>query len=100
LFTEGELDEENICAIFAHMGNDGKQQYKTKFYNLDAILAIGYRVSSKNAMIFRRRASNVLKDYLLKGYAIHQRIEHLEQRITQTEKNIDFFVKMSLPPVQ
>ena len=55
------------------MGNDSKQVYETKFYNLDAILSVGYRVNSKNATLFRRWASQVLKDYMLKGYAVNQR---------------------------
>ena len=98
IFSTGELDEESTCAIFAHMGNDGKQLYQTKHYNLDAILSVGYRVNSINATAFRRWATHVLKEYLLKGYVINQRVERLEQRVTETEKKIDFFVKTSLPP--
>lgn len=59
---------------------DGKS-YKTKTYNLDAIISVGYRVNSKNATLFRRWASQVLKDYLLKGHVINQRISNLEQRV-------------------
>jgi hypothetical protein len=98
VFSTGELDEESTCAIFAHMGNDGKQLYRTKNYNLDAILSVGYRVNSINATAFRRWATRVLKEYLLKGYAINQRVERLEYRVTETERKIDFFVKTSLPP--
>ena len=54
------------------MGNDGKQKYVTKFYNLDAILSVGYRVNSRNATLFRRWANNVLKEYLLKGYSVNR----------------------------
>ena len=54
---------------------------KTKFYNLDAILSVGYRVNSKNATLFRQFANQVLKDYLLKGYSINQRINQLESRV-------------------
>jgi hypothetical protein len=100
LFTIGELLENSTCAIFAHMGNEGKQQYQTKFYNLDAILSVGYRVNSINATLFRRWANSVLKDYILRGYAISQRFERLEYRMTETEKKIDFFVKTALPPVE
>ncbi|GHT73992.1 DNA-binding protein [Bacteroidia bacterium] len=100
IFTTGELFENSTCAIFAHMGNDGKQQYQTKFYNLDAILSVGYRVNSMNATLFRRWATGVLKDYILRGYAISQRFERLEYRMTETEKKIDFFVKTALPPVE
>ena len=69
-------------------------------YNLDAILSVGYRVSSRNATKFRQWANQVLKDYLLKGYSVNQRIERLEQRVTQTENKIDFFVRTALPPVE
>ena len=98
IFSTEELDEESTCAIFAHMGNDGKQLYRTRHYNLDAILSVGYRVNSINATAFRRWATRVLKDYLLKGYTIHQRFERIEHRVAETEKKIDFFVKTSLPP--
>ena len=69
-------------------------------YNLDAILSVGYRVSSKSATRFRQWATSVLKDYLLRGYAINQRIERLEQRVTKTEEQIGFFVRTALPPVE
>ena len=65
------------------MGNDGKQRYKSKFYNLDAILSVGYRVNSKNATIFRQWANKVLKEYLLKGYSVNNRLLELENRIDQ-----------------
>jgi len=98
IFNVGELDEDNTCAIFAHMGNDGKQLYHTKHYNLDGILSVGYRVNSINATSFRRWATRVIKEYLLKGHAYNQRFERLEHRVTETEKKIDFFVKTALPP--
>ncbi|KAA6326111.1 hypothetical protein EZS27_024741 [termite gut metagenome] len=100
IFTTRELEEKGTCAIFAHMGNDGKQEYQTKHYNLDAILSVGYRVNSINATLFRRWSSQVLKEYLLKGYAVNQRFERLEYRMTETEKKIDFFVRTALPPVE
>ncbi|MDR1847438.1 MAG: virulence RhuM family protein [Bacteroidales bacterium] len=98
IFLSGELIEDSTCAIFAHMGNDGKQQYHTKFYNLDAILSVGYRVNSINATLFRKWANSILKDYILKGYAITQRFERLEYRMTENEKKIDLVVKTALPP--
>ena len=73
IFLSEELDELSICSILEHMGNDGKQGYKTTFYNLDAILSVVYRVNSKNATQFRIWANNILKEYLVKGYAINQR---------------------------
>lgn len=74
IYDSEELDEVSTCSILEHMGNEGKQSYSTKFYNLDAILSVGYRVNSKNATQFRRWASRVLKDYLVKGYAINNRL--------------------------
>lgn len=111
IYKSGELEESSTCSILEHMGNDGKQKYITKLYNLDAILSIGYRVNSKNATLFRRWASQVLKDYLLKGHVINQRISNLEQRVdakflsydmqlTRLNEKVDFFVRTSLPPVE
>ena len=100
IYKTNELQEDNTCAFFAHMGNNGKQQYQTRYYNLDTILSVGYRVNSKNATQFRIWANKILKDYILKGYAIHERFERLENRVTSTEKKIDFFVRTSLPPKQ
>ena len=67
IYSSGELTEQGTCSILEHMGNDGKQKYETRYYNLDAILSIGYRVNSINATMFRRWANGVLKDYLLRG---------------------------------
>lgn len=111
IYKSGELEESSTCSILEHVSNDGKQKYITKLYNLDAILSIGYRVNSKNATLFRRWASQVLKDYLLKGHAINQRISNLEQRVdakflsydmqlTRLNEKVDFFVRTSLPPVE
>ena len=98
IYSTNELDEYSTCSILEHMGNDNKQYYQTKYYNLDAILSVGYRVNSRNAALFRRWATQILKEYLLKGYAVHQRFENLEYRVTETEKKIDFFVRTALPP--
>ena len=99
IFKSGELDENSVHSILEYTAADGKI-YKTKFYNLDAILSVGYRVNSINATMFRKWANNVLKDYLLKGYSVNQRFERLEQRVSKTEEKIDFFVRMALPPVE
>lgn len=77
---------------------DGKR-YATKFYNLDAIISVGYRVNSRNATLFRQWANTILKNYLLRGHSINNRIERLEQRVLKTEEKVDFFVQTSLPPV-
>lgn len=111
IYKEGELEPESTCSILEHMANDGKRIYRTKYYNLDAILSVGYRVNSKNATLFRRWANQVLKDYLLRGYSINQRVMQLEERIDlrfsqydrhlkQLDDKVDFFVKSSLQPVE
>lgn len=109
IYKTGELEENNTCSILEHMGNDGNQRYTTKYYNLDAILSVGYRVNSRNATIFRQWANKVLKEYLLRGYSINRRLIYLESRIDRrllehdkrlddlTDK-VDFFIRTSLPP--
>lgn len=74
IFKEGELERETTCANFAHVGNDGDQQYVTTLYNLDVIISVGYRVKSKRGTQFRIWANKVLKQYLLQGYAVNERI--------------------------
>lgn len=74
IFKEGELERETTCAKFAHVGNDGDQQYVTTLYNLDVIISVGYRVKSKRGTQFRIWANKVLKQYLLQGYAVNERI--------------------------
>lgn len=100
IYNSGELDVDSTCSFLEHMGNDGKQKYTTKYYNLDAILSVGYRVNSRNATLFRRWASSVLKEYLLKGYSINQRLSELEKTVALHSEKIDFFVRTSLPPVE
>ncbi len=111
IYKSGELDIQSTCSILERMGNDGKQKYQTKYYNLDAILSVGYRVNSYNATQFRRWATTVLKEYMLRGYAINQRLLQAEERIDNrliaheqrleaVEQKIDFFVRTSLPPTE
>ena len=111
IYKSGELEREGTCSILEHMGNDGKQSYRTMFYNLDAILSVGYRVNSRNATLFRRWATQVLRTYLLKGYAVNARLSQLEDkvdrrlakhddRIATLEQKVDFFVQTKEPPLQ
>ena len=111
IYKSGELERECTCSILEHMGNDGKQSYRTMFYNLDAILSVGYRVNSRNATLFRRWSTQVLKTYLLKGYAINARLNQLEdkvdrrlakhdQAIVDLKEKVDFFVQTKEPPLQ
>ena len=97
IFESGELVEASVHSILEYTATDGKS-YKTKFYNLDAILSVGYRVNSKNATLFRQWANKVLRDYLMKGYAVSQRFERLEYRMAKTEEKIEFILNTSLPP--
>lgn len=78
VYKEGELDENSTCAKFAHMGNEGLQRYETTLYNLDVIISVGYRVKSQRGVQFRQWANRVLKQYLIKGYAVNEHI-HREQ---------------------
>lgn len=72
IFEENELDENSVCREFRHTGNDGKQ-YNTKYYNLDAIISVGYRVNSKKATQFRQWATRVLSQFAIKGYVIDKK---------------------------
>ncbi|MBR2168420.1 MAG: virulence RhuM family protein [Paludibacteraceae bacterium] len=106
IFREGELDKNSVHSILEYTAADGKV-YSTQFYNLDAILSVGYRVNSKNATLFRRWANQVLKDYMLRGYAVNQRLQNIEdqlasqqKQLAQHQEQIDFFVRTSLPPVE
>lgn len=81
IYKDGELEENSVCSFFEHTGNDGKK-YNVQFYNLDMIISVGYRVKSKNGILFRKWANKVLKEYLIKGYSVNQRrLEYLEKTI-------------------
>lgn len=114
IFEQGELDIESNVHIL-HIPNSDKP---VKFYNLDVILSVGYRVHSTQGILFRRWSSTILKQYLLRGYAIKEQIVRMEDRIdrrlesqhdeilqikqiqAKQQTQIDFFVRTSLPPVE
>lgn len=109
IFKSGELEEESTCSILEHMAADGSRTYSTKYYNLDVILSVGYRVNSINATMFRRWANQILKEYLLRGYSVNQRLieisDRLDRRLLEQDgkiaairRDVDFFVRTSLPP--
>ena len=100
IYKEEELDEEGTYAKFAYMGHDGLQLYEVTHYNLDVIISVGYRVKSKRGTKFRQWANKVLKDYLLKGYVVNQRISVLEHQVADLTEKVNFFVRSSLPPVE
>ncbi|MDE6532564.1 MAG: virulence RhuM family protein [Muribaculaceae bacterium] len=108
IFESEELDEVSVHSILEYTAADGKS-YRTKFCNLDAILSVGYRVNSKNATLFRQWANKILKEYLLRGYSVNQRLLHMESRIDhrlsehdnqikELSDKVDFFLRTSLPP--
>ena len=76
-YKEGELDQNITCAKFAHMGIEGDQTYEYTMYNLDVIISVGYRVRSIRGTQFRQWANKVLKEYLLRGYTVNQRINFI-----------------------
>ena len=97
-----ELSDIPTVANFATVQSEGSRRVtrNVEYYNLDMILSVGYRVKSQQGVLFRQWANRVLKEYLLKGYSVNQRFERLENRMTETENKIDFFVRTSLPPVE
>ena len=108
IFREGELNKNSVISILENTATDGKK-YRTMFYNLDAILSVGYRVNSVNATRFRQWANRILKDYLLRGYALNPHLRYMEQRIDnklqehttqihELQNKVDFFIRTSLPP--
>ena len=110
IFKEGELVKDSVWAKFAYTASDGKI-YQVDYYNLDVIISVGYRVKSQRGTQFRQWANKVLKEYLLKGYSINQRLKDLEEKVdakfVQHERQldyltdkVDFFVRTSLPPVE
>ena len=101
-----ELAGISVVAKFATTAADGKV-YQVEYYNLDMVLSVGYRVKSSRGIEFRCWANKVLKEYLLKGHAINYRLEQMDTRLQQHERQIeyltdkmDFFVRTSLPPVE
>lgn len=96
IFTEKELDE-NSNVHFLHFANSDKP---VKLFSLDVIISVGYRVKSIQGTRFRQWANHIIKEYLLKGYSVHSRIDAIERRLDEHQKHIDFFIRTSLPPVE
>lgn len=95
IFKEQELQEISVCKDSLHTASDGKK-YKVKIYNLDVIISVGYRVKSKRGTQFRIWANQVLKEYLLKGYAIKQRFESIEKKIYEHDLKFDMLIKANV----
>ena len=113
IYKTGELDMDSTCAKIAQVQNEGGRSITRTipFYNLDMIIAVGYRVNSLQATRFRQWATKVLRDYLLRGYSINARMSQIEDRIDRRlfgydkrietlEEKVDFFVQTQTPPLQ
>ena len=113
IYKTGELDMDSTCAKIAQVQNEGGRSITRTipFYNLDMIIAVGYRVNSLQATRFRQWATKVLRDYLLRGYSINARMSQIEDRIDRKlfgydkrieslEEKVDFFVQTKEPPLQ
>lgn len=102
IYKTGELEQESTCAKIAQVQIEGKRTIKRMilYFNLDMIISVGYRVNSKRGVKFRQWANSVLKDYLLKGYVVNQRIAALEHQVSDLKDKVNFFVRTSLPPVE
>ena len=113
IYIEEELEEVATCKESLQVRQEGKRMVRRmqKFYNLDVIISVGYRVKSKRGVQFRQWANQVLKEYLLRGYSINQRLNDMEQRmdnkliqhelrLNRLDEKMDFFVRTSLPPME
>jgi hypothetical protein len=102
IFSSQELDKNSVVAFFATTAKDGKT-YQVEHFNLDAILSVGYRVNSKRGAQFRVWANSVLKEYLMKGYSINNRVNRLEDKIEKMDHllaEISFQLKTAELPTQ
>lgn len=95
VFKDQELDEVSVVAKNATTAPDGKV-YQTEWYNLDVIISVGYRVKSKRGTQFRIWANNILKEYLMRGYAFNQRFERIERKLHEHDQQFDLLIKTSL----
>ena len=107
VYDEGELEKNSTCKEYLQVASEGSRKVKRtlKFYNLDVIISVGYRVKSIQGTRFRQWANSVLKEHMLKGFSVNQRLvahenrlENHDSRIIYLEKQVDFFVKANLPP--
>ena len=113
IYADGELDETATAEDFSVVQKEGRRMVsrRVKFYNLDAIISVGFRVNSRLGIMFRQWANGIIQDHLLKGYSLNVRMNQLEDRvdrrlakhdadIVDLKEKVDFFVKTSQPPVQ
>ena len=113
IFDTGELDKTSTVRKFRTVKNEGNRKVTRtlEFFNLDVIISVGYRVNTIRGVQFRQWANKILKEYLLRGYSINQRLMQLEDRIDrrlsehdrhllQLDEKVDFFVRSSLQPIE
>ena len=107
IYSEGELQKESTVAKFAIVPEKRERLYEVTLYNLDVIISVGYRVKSQRGTQFRQWATKILKDYMLRGYAVNQRLLNIENQLASQQKQlakhqeqIDFFVRAELPPAE
>ena len=102
IIKDGELQAERTVkeSLTVQFEGNREVQRKVAYYNLDMIISVGYRIKSQRGVEFRIWATQVLKEYILRGYAVSQRFERLENRVAETERQIVLFVKTALPPVE
>ena len=102
IFKENELTKDSTVKEYLTVQQEGLRVIKRKveYFNLDVIISVGYRVKSLRGTQFRIWANNVLKEYLLKGYALHHRIDRIEKKIVEHDQKFDLLIKTSLPPLE
>ena len=94
IYEDEELEERSTCSKMEHMGNNGKQVYNTKYYNLDMIISIGFRVNSKKAIKFRTWANKIIKDYVVQGFALN------DERFLKAKKSDQEYFKRLLERIK
>lgn len=99
IFKEKELEEISVGKDSLLAARDGKK-YHTKFYNLDVIISVGYRVKSQRGTQFRIWANRVLREFLLKGHVLNQQVDRIESKLIDHDHKFDMLIKTNLPPTE
>ena len=99
IYREGELDHSSTVKEYLTVQTEGSRKVRRKItsYNLDVIISVGYRVKSKRGTDFRIWANKILKDYLLRGYAIHQRVDRIERKLIEHDQKFELLINSDLP---
>jgi len=102
IFKEKELDKKAVVKDYLTVQMEGKRKVNRKIliYNLDVIIPVGYRVKSQRGTQFRIWANKILKDYLLKGHVLNQRVDRIESKLIEHDQKFDILIKTNLPPVE